>query len=532
MKKILFAAVSALLITAFTVSSVAAYSSPFSLPEGKKPGEVNAAAEIAYSLREGGKYIYCNNPEQLYDYNIGKALIIENDLKGDVFFSNENRNLTGKKIYTGLQLRNNSGEDIKVTVKNVGYQLGIDWYGQVEWTDFFDTEFGLEKAGGYYAFSKVYSPVGFKETTYTVPNGKYIYVMGGTTADAYGNINVAKTADRYCTDGQVINGAVYFTVDGPDKGVSAAYVCYESAASPVTTDQQQGYIVERNGNSFGRQYLGSAPFICAEASIAWNIDDSFADGKALPIKYKVNYYTDPANYGVYGEYTGTPVTRNISGTVWYTHINSNNHSEYIGTDMMPFYCVTDSGESVVIDSKHNDGTGKPANIGNWMIVYEERLTFENSGDRARSFDLYMKNKGVMAVTVRDKNGNQIESHYHWDADTPVCSINVPGGKTRELYLEYVLLADSYGSVEHSVVAGAGYEEEEVTDFGNGDINGDDEIDAADYILVKRHIIGNKPLGDDKVKRADINGDGEVDAADYILIKRHIIGNKLIPGAKA
>ncbi len=69
-------------------------------------------------------------------------------------------------------------------------------------------------------------------------------------------------------------------------------------------------------------------------------------------------------------------------------------------------------------------------------------------------------------------------------------------------------------------------------FGLGDINGDDEIDAADYILVKRHIIGNKPLGEDRVKRADINGDGEVDAADYILIKRHIIGNKLIPGAKA
>ena len=36
----------------------------------------------------------------------------------------------------------------------------------------------------------------------------------------------------------------------------------------------------------------------------------------------------------------------------------------------------------------------------------------------------------------------------------------------------------------------------------------------------------------KKKPMDINGDGEVDAADYILIKRHIIGNKLIPGAKA
>ncbi len=68
--------------------------------------------------------------------------------------------------------------------------------------------------------------------------------------------------------------------------------------------------------------------------------------------------------------------------------------------------------------------------------------------------------------------------------------------------------------------------------GLGDINGDVDIDAADYILVKRHIIGNKLLTEAQVKRADINGDGEVDAADYILIKRHIIGNKLIPGVKA
>ena len=68
-------------------------------------------------------------------------------------------------------------------------------------------------------------------------------------------------------------------------------------------------------------------------------------------------------------------------------------------------------------------------------------------------------------------------------------------------------------------------------YSIGDVNDDGEIDAADYILIKRHIIGNKLLTGDQLKAADINDDGEVDAADYILVKRHIIGNKLIPGAK-
>ncbi|MBO4453311.1 MAG: hypothetical protein J5793_05195, partial [Clostridia bacterium] len=119
--------------------------------------------------------------------------------------------------------------------------------------------------------------------------------MGGTSADAYGNANAGGTADMPIRDGYIINGAVFFTVDGPETGVSAAYVCYESADEPVLTDEQQGYIVDKDGKSFGRQYLGSAPFLCAEASIAWDIDDDFADGGKLPVKYRVKYYNNTAD---------------------------------------------------------------------------------------------------------------------------------------------------------------------------------------------------------------------------------------------
>ena len=68
-----------------------AYSTPFAPAKPASPGEVNKAAEVKYALREGGTFIYQNNPEQIFSYNIGKALSISDDLTGDVFFSSENR---------------------------------------------------------------------------------------------------------------------------------------------------------------------------------------------------------------------------------------------------------------------------------------------------------------------------------------------------------------------------------------------------------------------------------------------------------
>ncbi|MBQ6043517.1 MAG: hypothetical protein IJL41_05185 [Clostridia bacterium] len=492
-----------------------AYSSPFGLTEPDDPGEANAAAKIEYSLRRGGKFIYCNNPEALYAFNIGQALLIERNVCGEVYFTSENRNLTGKKILLGLQLRNDSGQDIEVKVKNIGYQTGIDWVGQVEWTDFFNTKYRLEKAGGNYSFTNTYAPSNFKEVTYTVPSGKYIYVMGGSSADSYKNINVGNTADKFAGDGQVVNGAVYFEVKGPKSGVSLAFVCYTSSASPVTTDKQQGYIVERDGRNYGRQYLGSAPYLCAQASMAWNVNDSLPDGDKLKVEYDVEYYDDPTSYGVYGAYTGKPSVRHMSGTGWFTHINPTNHNEYIGTDMMPFECVTEDGTPVVIDIYHNDGIGKPANIGNWMVVYEETLSFYNSGTRPRTFTLFLKNNGVLAVNLRSADGGLLDSLYHWDASSPVFSVNVNPGKQKDVYLEYVLLANSYGSIEHYITAGAGVYEYEL-----GDLDCDGDVDSDDAIYLLRHVLFGESYA--IYAYADFDGNGKVSSNDAIYLLRHVL----------
>ncbi len=60
----------------------------------------------------------------------------------------------------------------------------------------------------------------------------------------------------------------------------------------------------------------------------------------------------------------------------------------------------------------------------------------------------------------------------------------------------------------------------------GDVNGDKTIDAADYILVKRHVLGTITLTGEQFVRANatafLNGDEVVTTADYVMIRRAIL----------
>ncbi len=508
------AALCALIMCSLCAFAVRAYSSPFDLPEPATPGEAGDVCTVEYSLRPGGTFIYNNNPESLASFNIGKALMIEHDLSGDVYFTSENFNRTGREIILGLQLRNDSGRDVTVTVHNVGYQTTGDYYGQREWTDFFGTRFEVElpKATGY-GFDSPMEPNAFEPVTYVVPNGKYIYVIGGTTKDSYGKANVGGTADRRIANNVCVNAAVLFTVEGAEKGVSAAYVCYAPGyIDYVKGDVQQGYVTEKNGSQYGRQYLGSAPALCAQASFAWTIDDSTADSSRLPVKYDVTYYRDHQSYGNYGAYTGATVNT-VRSDVWRTHLNSANHNEYVGTDMMPFNCVTQEGESVLIDVYHNDGTSKPANIGNWMVVYEESFTVKNEGGELRSVSVYMLNKGVSAVNVRGADGGLIKSLFHHDNEKPVYTAEIPAGETVTFGLEYVLLANSYGDMTHFVSV-------DTVSQIRGDYDRSGAVSSNDAIRLLRHILF--PAEYNVTQSADYDGDGKVDSNDAITLLRYVL----------
>ena len=57
----------------------------------------------------------------------------------------------------------------------------------------------------------------------------------------------------------------------------------------------------------------------------------------------------------------------------------------------------------------------------------------------------------------------------------------------------------------------------------GDVNGDGKLDATDYFMAKRAVLGTLELTPEEAARADVDGNGVVDAADYFAIKRAVLG---------
>ncbi len=57
----------------------------------------------------------------------------------------------------------------------------------------------------------------------------------------------------------------------------------------------------------------------------------------------------------------------------------------------------------------------------------------------------------------------------------------------------------------------------------GDVNGDGQIYATDYVKVKNHIMGKSRLSGPYLIAADINEDAKIYATDYVQIKNHIMG---------
>lgn len=57
----------------------------------------------------------------------------------------------------------------------------------------------------------------------------------------------------------------------------------------------------------------------------------------------------------------------------------------------------------------------------------------------------------------------------------------------------------------------------------GDVNEDGVIEATDYLLLKRAVLGTFNLTEGQTAVADVSGDGKVDSIDYLLVKRHVLG---------
>lgn len=422
-----------------------------------------AATEIRYTKRAGGTYVYLNNPEKLHPEDVGAAILRDEGLSGDVQVTWEHSNFTEKIVFLGYQLKNEGTTDVYVTVTNIGLQVDGEWLGQRSWSDYYNYAFDLpadyfDENGNvtqrYVGQDFIdYTPRVYQPTTYRIPAGQYIYVLGGTTIDAYNKTNVGGTADQMIYKGRCTNGVAKFFVTGGT--VTGTFYCYTNPDQVKAEPAEQGYIVSRGGTDFGWQYKGVDYYTALiESNPVFIINDRVSGN--LPVTYE-NYYDEAAAYRTkeaYGEFKSTAHTQR--GHSWTTNINPQNSHRAVGTDMSSFECVTTDGKTVVIDTEHSDGWNNPGNFGNWMIDYHDNMTFVNQGDRARTVTINKSAQGALMALVMDKDGKVLStkctivpleesaSSLQWE----LYSFEIPPHSVMQLSVSFLLMGNSYGGVGH------------------------------------------------------------------------------------
>ncbi len=420
-------------------------------------------AEVEYIKRKGGTYIYSNNPEQFRSQHVGKAFMRNDGLTGEVYVTFEHANYSGSNAYLGYQLKNNSDHDVYITVTNVGYQYVGTWFGQVAWYKFYNTSFKLpadyfnangtissKYSGLDYAYSDL-KPRVFQPITYRLPAGEAFWVIGGTSADSYRNINVDGSANMPIHNIRCANGNVKFTVTGGE--VTGTMYCYSNYSQIADDPEPIGYVAA----GFAQQYSGIAYHHgVIDNYMSWTFNDESKSGM-LPVTYTTKYANSvPSSTTPYAEYNS--VDHTVNSTSWMTHLNPQNNHQAVGMDMVEFIWHDENGKEIVIDNHHADGAGAPANTANWMIEYQDHFTFVNQGDTERKVTLHLRDHGTLAILIRDSaTGEVIDTAYTagLGENGGVYSnfqyeITIPAHSVKQITLDYLLVACSYGSVIHSV----------------------------------------------------------------------------------
>ena len=117
-------------------------------------------------------------------------------------------------------------------------------------------------------------------------------------------------------------------------------------------------------------------------------------------------------------------------------------------------------------------------------------------------------------------------------------MDISGIKTKILNAKsdaIVTLKNSSGTIKNSgtVVTGdkvsvvVGNEGKEYQVIIYGDANGDGEINAIDYVKIRKYIMKTSSLSGSYMEAADVNKDGLVDSLDYVKIRKYIMNTSNI-----
>lgn len=422
-------------------------------------------AKLNYTKREGGTYLYSNVPESMPQEVVNTILMQNKDLSNECFLTFEHQNKTNtQQLYLGYRLKNTQEKDLYITIMNVGYQTKGSWLGEKSWMDYYGVQFDIDPSqfindpelawfDAYLGFDLNYQPKAFHPITYKLPKGEQIYIIGGTTYDAYHHINVRQTADIYVNQGACVNGNVRFNITN---GVAVGELCVYDNINKINQENVKIQNLRRYGENddFGGR-IGYSPIHGVIDNHAfWEFND-LTTSQNLPVTYE-SYYADTlkASYEPFEPVTGC-YNHVKSGTYWETHLSAQVHRDInlIGSDMVDLYAICD-GKEVILSNYIANPTGQIWDFGNWMIEYQDVFTFVNNGNQTRKVQCYvLSDYGSIFYNVKS-----LEDELYYSSATAIrCTGRVPlveytiaAHSVESVVLQYVLPANTSGGVIHYV----------------------------------------------------------------------------------
>ncbi|MBC8143835.1 MAG: hypothetical protein H7Y38_20580 [Armatimonadetes bacterium] len=356
------------------------------------------------------------------------------------FTRNTVRTESSRPVNYGVVLRNPGTTDVIVTMRGKGF---------------------INNSNGNIPFVELFTNPTVQ--TVTLRPGSFLWLMR-TEAD-YGNT-------RSVPSGNFFAGVVDFDFTGAS--CELMNIVYQSSAAVTGTVTSPKAIVGSDATVQQLDYIGfvtrrygagttPAPEsrVYKGLMMAPNTETSGSDVLTTPT-FTISDATPagelPVTYPQYLRNNATgqhePSSTMVSNTFWITHespLRDTSTRRAVGSDMfdteMPGFGTVFALRNTVAP---NTGSVQP-NIANWSVVYRDRITVRNTGNRSRNVSLTLANQGGggAPIAYQANNGTWQRTSL---TTTPFAyrTFTVPAGRTVTVEGVFTLGAPAVGTVRHAV----------------------------------------------------------------------------------
>ena len=277
---------------------------------------------------------------------------------------------------------------------------------------------------------------------------------------------------------------------GSNSGVSGVYLMYESNIKNLGNYKDYPYAFEIGNNN--NAYVKNVTIVGATKGIHLNNSKNFT-------------------------------IQNLVTGVIYNTIKIENSSNGLIMNCLQNGWISDWNMLYYGSENLNNITKK--NLAHLIIHSSNNIDIQNTFAYGSNVFLTTSNSKIYAVNlgydgldnvfIHESNANIVSVNAFTYGENMSKLVKISGGSVG-IYNNYNMSNVSVNDVESNINL------KSTKTSVAGDVNGDNKVNAQDYILIRKHIMGIKLTGDN-LSRADVNKDNIINSKDYIVVRKIIVG---------